>query len=455
MDSKRAGSAHAATTVGADGPQDEPVQHQILGGRYRLVSLIGQGGMASVHQGRDEVLGRNVAVKVFHTGPIGSDDEARQQAEARILASLNHPNLVTVFDVGVDKEDIHHRAYLVMELITGEDLRRTNSHAPLTESETKALGRGVAQALAYIHDQGVVHRDVKPGNILIGASSNPRRAEKPKLTDFGIARLVEDAHLTATGQSVGTAAYFSPEQAEGLGATAASDVYSLGLVLLECLTGETAFPGPAAASAAARLHHDPAIPWPDSDWGRLLRDMTQRDPAARPSAKEVSTVLDSEFSEARQSVVPARNVDGDTRTGLPTAAVGVVGPGEDGETTAALTAADATAASMPAASHEAFPITAQQPQQNRRGTPLHTPDEEDEGDRRDGASGSVISSRRRRPGVLQWALIVLLAVLTLLTAAAFLVPALLPGTDSQPIDYPPATGELGELLDDLQESVTP
>ncbi|GAB3534778.1 hypothetical protein GCM10027403_11340 [Arthrobacter tecti] len=133
----------------------------------------------------------------------------------------------------------------------------------------------------------------------------------------------------------------------------------------------------------------------------------------------------------------------------------MVGPGEDGETTAALTAADATAASMPAASHEAFPITAQQPQQNRRGTPLHTPDEEDEGDRRDGASGSVISSRRRRPGVLQWALIVLLAVLTLLTAAAFLVPALLPGTDSQPIDYPPATGELGELLDDLQESVTP
>lgn len=427
MDSKSAGSAHAATKVGVHHSHLEADFQRTLGGRYRLGALLGQGGMASVHQARDEVLARDVAVKLFHTGSIETHDEARQRAEATILAGLSHRNLVTVFDIGTDTVDLRRRTFLVMELIKGEDLHRTNYHAPLSADETRAMGMGVAQALAYIHSQRVIHRDVKPANILIGASDNPHRADNPKLTDFGIARLVEEAHLTLTGQSVGTAAYFSPEQAEGLGATAASDIYSLGLVLLECLTGETPFPGPAAASAAARLHRDPVIPaTPASDWGRLLRAMTHRDPAARPSAEEVAATLGSPSIGA-----------GLTATQLPpTDQQAHVLPGEDPQ-----------------------PTTAQQPLQGWRSATLHAPGEEDgsrDGDDEETANTrSAPSQRRRKPGVLGWALIAVAAALTLLIAVAVLVPVLMSGSGSETVDYPPASGELGVLLDELQESVTP
>lgn len=397
--------------------------------------------MASVHQARDEVLDRDVAIKVFHTGSIEPEDEARQRAEAQILARLSHRNLVTVFDIGTDTVDLHRRTFLVMELIQGEDLHRANFHAPLTAEETQAMGRGVAQALAYIHSQRVIHRDVKPANILLGTSDNPHRADNPKLTDFGIARLVEEGHLTATGQSVGTAAYFSPEQAEGLGATAASDIYSLGLVLLECLTGETPFPGPAVASAAARLHRDPVIPvTPESDWGRLLRAMTHRNPASRPSAEDVSAALGSTM-----------------------AAGGITGLRED-----------PTATSQPPTEqppteqqertpprHDPQPTTAQQPVQDRLGTTVHTPGDDDgpEGDDewpvRAGSAVPAPPQRRRKPGVLRWTLIALAVALTLLIAAVILVPVLLSGAGSETVNYPPATGELGVLLEDLQESVTP
>ncbi|MBM7780579.1 serine/threonine-protein kinase [Arthrobacter tumbae] len=437
MDSKGAGSAHAATTVGEPDSQPDLGLPQILGGRYRLDALLGQGGMASVHKARDEVLDRDVAVKVFHTGSIKPEDEARQRAEAQILAGLNHRNLVTVFDIGTDTSDLHHRTFLVMELITGQDLHRTHFHAPLSAEETKAMGRGVAQALAYIHSQRVIHRDVKPANILLGTSGNPHRAENPKLTDFGIARLVEEAHLTATGQSVGTAAYFSPEQAEGLAATAASDIYSLGLVLLECLTGETPFPGPAAASAAARLHRDPVIPAsPDSDWGRLLRDMTHRNPAARPSAEDVARALSA----------PSMTAGG-------TAGI----------------KKDSTAASQPPTEPQEHiphrpdpqPTTAQQPLQNWRGAALQTPNDDggkegdDEWPVNAHSTEPAAPQRRRKPRALRWALIALAAALTLLIAVVILVPVLMSGTDSETVNYPPAPGELGVLLEELQESVTP
>lgn len=391
--------------------------------------------MASVHQARDEVLDRDVAIKVFHTGSISPEDEARQRAEAQILAGLNHRNLVTVFDIGTDTVDLHRRTFLVMELIKGEDLHRANFHAPLTAEETQAMGRGVAEALAYIHSQRVIHRDVKPANILLGTSGNPHRTEHPKLTDFGIARLVEEAHLTATGQSVGTAAYFSPEQAEGLGATAASDIYSLGLVLLECLTGETPFPGPAAASAAARLHRDPVIPAQlDSGWARLLRAMTHRDPAARPSAEDVSRAL-----------------------GSPSVTAGGMG---------GLRKDSPEASEPPTEQQERIrqdpqPTTAQQPVQERPGPALHAPDDDggpeddDEWHGHAATAAPAASQGRRKPAVLRWALIALAAVLALLIAAVILVPALMPGAGSETVDYPPATGELGELLEDLQESVTP
>lgn len=423
-----------------------------------------------MHQARDEVLGRDVAVKVFHIGSIEPDDEARQRAEGRILAGLSHRNLVTVFDIGTDTVDLCRRAFLVMELITGEDLHRANHHSPLTGDETKAMGRGVAEALAYIHSQGVIHRDVKPGNILIGAGGDPHRTDNPKLTDFGIARLVEEAHLTVTGQSVGTAAYFSPEQAEGLGATTASDIYSLGLVLLECLTGEAPFPGPAAASAAARLYRDPVVPAPpDTDWGRLLRDMTHRDPAARPSAEDVSTALASASMTAGRTAAFVKDLDSKSGACNSPAAARTAEFGEDGVPTSHL-AAYATAVSQPHTDQRAHtllrqdqrPTTAQQPLQSWGGAKLHSPGEDDGVRDRDdewlGNANSALPAslqRRRRPGVLQWTFIALAAALAILIAGVILVPALMSGAGSETVNYPPASGELGTLLEELQESTNP
>ncbi|WP_155852798.1 serine/threonine-protein kinase, partial [Arthrobacter sp. H14] len=261
---------------------------------------IGQGGMATVYQARDEALGREVAIKLFRSDATDADEINRQQGEVRVLAGLNHPNLVIVFDAGTDTSRLEPRTYLVMELIRGTDLHRLRrrsdlgEESKLSQQEVATMGTGLADALAYIHTEGVVHRDVKPANILLGGGDRRHRTDQPKLTDFGIARLVDSARLTATGQSMGTATYFSPEQAQGLAITPACDVYSLGLVLLECLTGRVAFPGPAVASAAARVHRDPEIPASlGRGWVELLTAMTARNPADRPSSGDVAAALRS------------------------------------------------------------------------------------------------------------------------------------------------------------------
>lgn len=263
-----------------------------LGQRYRTTDLIGTGGAASVHRAMDENLGREVAVKVFRPTVQEDDDYRRQHTETLLLATLNHPGLVTLLDAGLHREeDGQVLNYLVMELVDGPDLRRTLKSGPLPAVSVASLGADLADALAYVHSKGVIHRDVKPANILLFPQEHDSRLY-PKLTDFGIARLVEATVATAHGATIGTANYLSPEQAQGGTVAPSTDIYSLGLVLLESLTGEKAFPGPIVEAAVARLLRDPEIP--DSlgpEWVDLLRAMTNRLPDARPAAHEAASAL--------------------------------------------------------------------------------------------------------------------------------------------------------------------
>lgn len=261
-------------------PPDEP---DALGGRYELGDVLGRGGMADVYRATDRVLKRDVAVKVLRLTSADETDRRRFEAEARTLAGLSHPGLVTVLDVGADEE----RAYLVMELVTGGTLARSISAGPVDPDTVAAVGAQTAQALAYAHDRGVVHRDVKPANVLLDAKG------RVKLADFGIARLIGDTvRHTRTGTAVGTAAYLSPEQVRGVEVTGAADVYALGLTLLEALTAERAYPGSPTEAALARLHSSPPVPGTLPPWWRdLLVAMTDLEPERRPTAAQVAERL--------------------------------------------------------------------------------------------------------------------------------------------------------------------
>jgi serine/threonine protein kinase len=260
----------------------------VLGGRYALGDLLGRGGMAEVYRARDTVLDREVAVKVFrHVESSGPDSEARRTSEVHLLASLSHPGLVTVFDAGSGSDSPGDAfAYLVMEYVEGTTLRNRLDSGPLPPVEAARIGERLATALAYVHERGIVHRDVKPANILLTTDGTP------KLTDFGVARLLDSTRLTIEGTTLGTPNYLSPEQVIGSAVSGVSDVYALGLVLLECLTGEVAFRGQGVEAAVVRLHRAPTVPEQfGPEWADLLYRMTDRDPAARPDAAAVAATL--------------------------------------------------------------------------------------------------------------------------------------------------------------------
>ena len=264
---------------------------RILGDRYWLESAIGDGGMATVYRARDQVLGREVAIKRFHQ--TSSIESSRQETELAVLASLNHHNLVNLFDAGIDvDEDGRGHRYLVMELVKGTDLRSRLAAGPISSRHISEIGFDIAEALEYMHASGVVHRDIKPSNIMLVDYGNGAPRARAKLTDFGIALTEDSERHTREGTTTGTAAYLSPEQAAGAKVGKASDVYSLGLVLLECFTRRVEYPGTLVESAVARISRDPVIPEElPEHWRSLLSAMTARKPADRPPRRELVAAL--------------------------------------------------------------------------------------------------------------------------------------------------------------------
>ncbi|MGY1782708.1 serine/threonine protein kinase [Geodermatophilus sp. SYSU D01036] len=255
---------------------------RMLGDRYELSQLIAAGGMGQVWRGTDVLLHRPVAVKVLRSEYTGDPTFlARFRAEAQHAAALNHPNIAAVYDYGETEagDTGETLAYLVMELVEGQPLSALlRREGRLDTSTTLSVLGQTAAALSEAHRAGLVHRDVKPGNILVRADGSV------KITDFGIAWSAGSVPLTQTGQVIGTPQYLSPEQAEGHLATPASDVYALGLVGYECLTGHPAFDGDNAVTIALKqLRSDPE-PLPDTlprDVRTLIRRALAKDPAAR------------------------------------------------------------------------------------------------------------------------------------------------------------------------------
>ena len=275
-------------------------------GRFRIEGRIGSGGFGTVYRARDERLQRPVAVKVIdrdHGAP-------RVTREAQAVARLTHRNIATLYELATDGE----RAFLVSELIEGETLRALGRGGELSDRVVAQVGADSAAALTHAHRAGVVHRDVKPENILVvceGARKrDPSSSSEAKLVDFGIARIAGERSLTATGAVVGTLAYMAPEQADGLRPGPSADVYSLALTLYECFCGEHPFvrKGPAAT---ARAIGEPIAPLaavrPDlpPTLTEAIDECLDPDPEARPLASELEAVLEAHAHELDGAPLPA------------------------------------------------------------------------------------------------------------------------------------------------------
>lgn len=267
-------------------PADDPSTAALLDGRYLLGECVGQGGMSRVYRAEDVVLGRTVAIKMMRGEADGAAVPPRAQTEMALLASLNHPSLVTLYDANVVPGEPE---YLVMEYVEGTTLAAELADHPMDAAELAPLAAELASALHVVHEAGIVHRDVKPSNVLLAADPIPGRRHRAKLADFGVAYLAEGDRLTSPGVVIGTAAYLAPEQVRGEPATPAADIYALGLVFLEALTGIRAFPQASGIGAImARLVEAPDVPsWLGWEWSTLLQAMTATDPAERPTALDV------------------------------------------------------------------------------------------------------------------------------------------------------------------------
>jgi serine/threonine protein kinase len=268
----------------------------LLSDRYEVQDRLGSGGMSTVYRAIDRILERTVAVKIL--AEHLSDDErfvARFRREALAVAKLIHPNIVQVYDTGVDRG----RHYIVMEYIEGKSgAQLLQRHRTLGPATTVEIGAQSCAGLDFAHRRGIIHRDVKPGNLLVVGGPDGGGEMAVKLADFGIARAAEQTRITQVGSVVGTAAYLAPEQARGEEATPSSDVYSLGVVLYQFLTGRLPYEGSSLAELAVRQQNErPLAPStyndevPETLSGAVLRAL-ESDPARRyASADELAQGL--------------------------------------------------------------------------------------------------------------------------------------------------------------------
>ncbi|WP_243641196.1 Stk1 family PASTA domain-containing Ser/Thr kinase [Xylanivirga thermophila] len=287
---------------------------KLLGGRYELIEKIGGGGMAIVYKAKCHLLKRYVAVKVLRPELVEDDDfVSRFKREAQAAASLSHPNIVNIYDVG-QEDDIH---YIVMEYIKGMTLKEYVKKKHILDSrEATQIGVQICSAIKHAHDNGIVHRDIKPQNILVGDGGII------KVTDFGIARAATSSTVTMAGANVmGSVHYFSPEQARGGYVDAKSDLYSLGIVLYEMVTGTVPFEGDSAISVALKHIQEPVIPpgQLNPDIPKSLQDIIEKaiekDQCLRyQTAQEMIDDLRKSLKDPEGNFVIRNNIDSDSPT---------------------------------------------------------------------------------------------------------------------------------------------
>ena len=262
---------------------------KVVGGRYRLEQRIGKGGMAVVYRATQENVERPVAVKILNGDVTGNEQVvSRFELEARLIARLRHPNTIKLLDVGRTDDE---RLFIITELLEGAPLSRLMRRGEITAMRAVRIIGQVAESLAEAHAAGIVHRDLKPANLFVDRVG---RLDVAKVLDFGIAKLMDGPRYTAIGAIFGTPAYMSPQQAQGLPVDEKSDIYSLGVILYECLAGELPYVGTSSAAIIAQHINDPprrfsslenAVRLPN-ELEALVMQMLEKKPEARPASMD-------------------------------------------------------------------------------------------------------------------------------------------------------------------------